>query len=123
MSARMIQVITPTTLFVTEKINFVEVEFGLGKGSEMQKFPRFILTIDAIKEMHLNNWYFSNVKSIYEDDKVPNILVQTMKPIISFSIFDVDMPDIFEIGSYIATFAKVTKLTIDKVKSYFSKKY
>jgi len=73
--------------------------------------------------MYVNNLYFSNVKSAYEDSKAPNILIETKKPIINLTIFDVDIPDNFEVGSFISTMGKITYLNVDRVKSYFSNGY
>jgi hypothetical protein len=122
-SSRLIQIVLATKVFVTEKINFIEVEFLTGDGQGNQILPRFILVMENLLEMHLNNWYFSKVKSIYDDKKAQNILVHLAKPIVNLNIFDVDAPDIFEIGSYISCFGKITKLKVDRVKSIFSKSY
>jgi hypothetical protein len=122
-SSRMIQIVLPTKNFITERINLVELEFLASSGAGNQILPRFILVMESLIEMHINNWYFSKVKSIYDDNKAPNILVHIAKSVISLNIFDVDAPDIFEIGSYVSTFGKITQLKVDRVKTYFSKGY
>lgn len=122
-SSRLIQVASTAAFFLTEKINLIDLEFDAGFGPGNQILPRFILTLDQIGEMYVNNWYFSNVKSVYDDNKAANILVHTTKPIINLTIFDVDIPDNFEVGSFVSTFGKITYLNVDMVKSYFSKGY
>jgi hypothetical protein len=122
-SSRLIQVCSSTAFFLTEKINLIDLVFDAGMGPGNQILPRFILTLDQIGEMYVNNLSFSNVKSKYDDNKAPNILIHTKKPIINLTIFDVDIPDNYEVGSFISTYGKITYLNVDMVKSYFSSGY
>jgi hypothetical protein len=122
-SSRLIHVCSSVAFFLTEKINLIDLVFEAGMGPMDQILPRFILTLDEIGEMYVNNLYFSNVKSLYDDKKAKNILIHTKKPIINLTIFDVDIPDNYEVGSFISTYGKINFLNVDMVKSYFSNGY
>jgi len=122
-SSRIIQIASDTMHFTVEKINMNEVEFTVGNGSGNALLPRFLLSLDKIGELYIQSWNVIKVFSKYSDNAAPNCLVHTAAPIISFTLFDINMPDNFEVNSYVSTYKKITNLKVENIKTTFTKGY
>ena len=123
-SSRMIQVVTECTSVLVEKLTLNMLKFSLSlAGMADVVLPRMFLSLSLIGELTFSNIHFNKVYSKYSDKTTVDCLFHTDGPVLSLIIFDIIIPDNFEVCSYFSHYKKVTDLRVESVRSIFSKGY
>lgn len=123
-SSRIVQFISETNRALIENISTTNLIFKVQNGPGDLALPRFVLTKSKINKLTIQNWLFNNVKSTYPDQaNVKNILVQINKPIVEFTLYNINIPNNYEVRSIITTLDNIVNLRVENIKSVFKKGY